>query len=219
MKLKKQNILAAILFCGFLGAMAVGFFVPKSEFSEMEKRFLAKPPRMTVKTVRDGSWGKQVDSYLIDHIPGRNFFVGIHSYLELAAGRQQLADIWLEDGKLLEAPVAADEKAIARNMKKINAFADGLGRDVHLMVVPSAGFTSPGFTSASARLMVSTLGLGPLTLFTRGVMDVYESTTSKPSASIFFRQVAAISGVPMKTTLKIIPPSRRSVPHRSGSAP
>lgn len=140
--MKKQNILAAVLFCGFLTVMALGFFIPKPEFSDMEKRYLAKAPKLTAKAVLDGSWGKQADTYLIDHIPGRNLFVGIHSYLELAAGRQKLTDIWLEGGKLLEAPVALNERSVSGNMKKINALADSLEQTVHVMIVPSAGWAA-----------------------------------------------------------------------------
>lgn len=137
--MKKQNIAAVVLFCGFLAAMALGFFIPKPAFSEMEKRYLAEAPKMSWKTVLNGTWGKQVEDYLIDHIQGRNLFVGIHAYTELIAGRQKISDIWLAEDKLLEAPVGMDEKTIARNMNTIHAFADTLDQKVHVMVVPSAG--------------------------------------------------------------------------------
>ncbi len=140
--MKKRNIIAIVLFCSFLLVMALGFFVPKPAFSEMEKRYLAEPPALSWKTVLDGTWGKQAEDYLIDHILGRNFFVGIHAYVELLAGRQKVSDIWLEEDKLLEAPVAMDEGVIARNMKTIYAFAETLGQEVHVMIVPSAGWAA-----------------------------------------------------------------------------
>ena len=140
--MKKQNIVAAVLFCGFLLTMAAGYLLPKSQFSEMEKRYLAEPPRLTWENLFSGEWGRQAETYLTDHVPGRNLYVGIHAYLELLAGRQQLKDIWLAEGKLLEAPVALDDQAVSRNMKAINAFADNLGQKVHLMVVPSAGWAA-----------------------------------------------------------------------------
>ena len=42
--MKKQKIIAIVLFCAFLAVMAAGFFVPKPAFSEMEKRYLATAP-------------------------------------------------------------------------------------------------------------------------------------------------------------------------------
>ncbi len=140
--MKKHNMAAAILFCGFLVAMAAGYLLPKKSFSEMEKRYLAEVPSFDRKTVFSGQWGREAEEYLTDHVPGRNLFVGINAYLELFAGRQQLKDVWLAEGKLVEAPVPLDEMAISRNMKAINAFADTLEQQVHLMVVPSAGWAA-----------------------------------------------------------------------------
>lgn len=140
--MRKHNVVAAILFCGFLITIAAGYLLPKSEFSEMEKRYLAETPDFRWETVFSGDWSRQAEDYLTDHVPGRNLFVGINAYMELLAGRQQLKDVWLEDGKLLEAPVAVDEAAIARNMKAIHTFAEALEHKVHVMVVPSAGWAA-----------------------------------------------------------------------------
>lgn len=140
--MRKHNMAAAILFCGFLMIIAAGYLLPKSEFSEMEKRYLAEAPDFCWETVLSGKWSRQAEEYLTDHIPGRNLFVGINAYMELLAGRQKLKDVWLVDGKLLEAPASLDETAISRNMKTINAFAETLGQQVHVMVVPSAGWAA-----------------------------------------------------------------------------
>ena len=140
--MKKHNVAGAILFCGFLFLIAAGYLLPKSDFSEMEKRYLAEKPVLTWQNLLSGEWSSQAEDYLSDHVPGRNFFVGLNAYMELLAGRQQLKDVWLVDGKLLEAPVAADEAAIARNMHAINQFAQTLQQNVHVMVVPSAGWAS-----------------------------------------------------------------------------
>lgn len=141
--MRKHNVAAAILFCGFLFAIAAGYFLlPKSAFSEMEKRYLAETPDFRWETVFSGVWSSQAEDYLTDHVPGRNLFVGINAYMELLAGRQKLKDVWLVDGKLLEAPVAADETVISRNMRAINTFAETLEQNVHVMVVPSAGWAA-----------------------------------------------------------------------------
>lgn len=140
--MKKHNVIGAILFCGFLAAFALGYLLPKSDFSEMEKRYLAETPELSWETVLSGKWGSQADTYLSDHVLGRNFFVGVNAYMELLAGRQHLKDIWREEGKLLEAPVELDENAINRNMKAINSLAEKLDQEIHLMVVPSAGWAA-----------------------------------------------------------------------------
>ncbi len=140
--MKKHNLAAAILFCGFLIIMAAGYLLPKKSFSEMEKRYLAEAPVFNGKNLFSGQWGREAEDYLTDHVPGRNLFVGINAYMELLAGRQHLKDVWIADGKLVEATVALDEKAIARNMKAISGLAETLNQKVHLMVVPSAGWAA-----------------------------------------------------------------------------
>lgn len=148
--MRKHNVAAIILFCGFLIATAAGYLLPQSSFSEMEKRYLAEAPEFRWKTVFSGDWSSQAEDYLTDHVPGRNLFVGINAYLELLAGRQHLKDVWLEEGKLLEAPVDLDENAVSRNMKAINTLAETLGQTVHVMVVPSAGWAAgvEGYTDS-----------------------------------------------------------------------
>lgn len=140
--MRKHNVVGVILFCGFLFAIAAGYLLPKSTFSEMEKRYLAQSPDLRWETIFSGTWSSQAENYLTDHVPCRNLFVGINAYVELLAGRQRLKDVWLEDGKLLEAPVAMDEQVISQNMSVINAFAETLERKVYLMVVPSAGWAA-----------------------------------------------------------------------------
>ncbi len=140
--MRKHNLIAAILFCGFLFTVAAGYLLPKSAFSEMEKRYLAQLPDLRWETVSSGDWSSQAEAYLTDHVLGRNLFVGINAYMELLAGRQKLKDVWLAEGKLLEAPVAMEEQRIAQNMTAINSFAEDLGQTVHVMVVPSAGWAA-----------------------------------------------------------------------------
>lgn len=140
--MRKHNVVGLLLFCGFLFTIAGGYLLPKAAFSDMEKRYLAQPPDFRWETVVSGTWSSQAEEYLTDHVPCRNLFVGINAYMELLAGRQKLKDVWLEDGKLLEAPVAMDEQAIARNVNAINSFGQTLGQPVYLMVVPSAGWAA-----------------------------------------------------------------------------
>jgi len=140
--MRKHNVIGIILCCSFLFAIAAGYLLPKSDFSEMEKRYLAQLPDFRWQSVFSGDWSRQMNEYMSDRVPGRNFFVGVHAYIELFAGRQHLKDVWLEDGKLVEAPVAVDETAISRNMYAINSFSETLGQTVHLMVVPSAGWAA-----------------------------------------------------------------------------
>lgn len=144
MKNKVENILITACFCGFLLIMLLCYlFVPKESFSQQEKRYLAEKPVFTWKSLLSGDLGEQIEDYLSDHIPGRNFYVGLNAYSDLVMGRQVTADVRLLEGeRLAEAPVAWNRLTVEKNMKAINDFSEQLSREVHLMIVPSAGWAS-----------------------------------------------------------------------------
>lgn len=144
MNRKKENILITVCFCGFLLIMLLGYlFLPKESFSQKEKRYLAKKPEFSWETLFSGELGEQIEEYLSDHIPGRNFCVGINSAVNLAAGRQLTEDVRLLSGdRIVEAPVVWNQQNVDKNMAAISAFAEAAGRDVHLLIVPSAGWAS-----------------------------------------------------------------------------
>ena len=61
---KKRDILLTVLFCGFIGAMAVlTAFLPKQEVSVNEKRTLAKFPEFSVQKLFNGKWEKDFETY------------------------------------------------------------------------------------------------------------------------------------------------------------
>lgn len=141
MKAKKSEILTVLLFCGFLFGMLLCYLVlPKADFSATEKRYLAEMKEASWESVSSGEWGRGVEDYLADHMPGRNFFVGLNAYFDLYTGRQVSKDIRVEGGRLLEQPAEFDNKAIRKNMTAICGFADSLGQNVELAIIPSAGW-------------------------------------------------------------------------------
>ena len=142
MKTKRSDILTCILFCGFVAVMfALFLLLPRQDFSEKEKRVLAEPPQLTWETLSSGEFGEKIETYLADHIPGRDFFVGLNAYYDLFSGRQVTKDVYLAEGdRIVEAPVQWNESQALRNMTAINKFAETTGKKVDLMLVPSAGF-------------------------------------------------------------------------------
>ncbi len=142
MKTKRSDILTCVLFlCFVFGMLTLFLLLPGQDFSEKEKRYLAEAPALTWETLLSGEFGEQAETYLADHIPGRDFFVGLASYYDLLTGRQVTKDVYTAEGdRLVEPPVAWDQAAAEKNMKAINAFAETVDRPVDLMIVPSAGF-------------------------------------------------------------------------------
>ncbi|MBQ8579410.1 MAG: hypothetical protein IJ448_01795 [Oscillospiraceae bacterium] len=142
--MKKANFeqkLICILFCGFLAVMTVlMFFLPKADFSELEKRELASSPVLNWESLTSGQFGEDAETFMADHMPGRNFFVGLNAYFELLTGRQITKDYYLSGDRLFTAPVEWNQAQIDLNLKYINKFAAAQNQPVDLILVPSAGF-------------------------------------------------------------------------------
>ncbi len=133
------------LFCLFLALMPLLFLLlPKEDFSAREKRYLAAAPELDAASLLSGRFAEEAESYAADHLPGRDFLVGLNAVGELVSGRQAANEVRLgRNGRLLEAPVPFDKETIAKNMAVIRAFAEKAGQPVDLMLVPSAGGLLP----------------------------------------------------------------------------
>ncbi len=142
MKTKKSDILTCALFCGFLAAVLVLFLLlPRQDFSEKEKRYLAEAPKLTWQTLASGQFGEDAETHLADHVPGRDFFVGLSAYYDLLSNRQVTKEVYRAEGdRLVEPPVKWNPIVAQSNMDAINKFVQTIGRPIDLMIVPSAGF-------------------------------------------------------------------------------
>ena len=142
MKTKRTDMILCALFCGFLFTMmALYFLLPSKDFSDKEKRYLAEAPKVSMEKIQSGTLDEEIETYLADHVPGRDFFVGVNANYDLYSGRQVTKDIYLaKENYLLEKPYIANEENINKNMAKINAFAETVGQPVDLMIVPTAGY-------------------------------------------------------------------------------
>ena len=178
MKCKKSELLSILLFCGFLAVMMLLYLVlPKSEFSEREKRYLAEVPALEWSEVASGEWGSDAETYMADHIPGRDFFVGLNAYYDLLFGRQKTKDIWLVgQDRLVEAPVVHKQAAIESNMGFINRFADTVGQNVDLMIIPSAGWACGLADYTDKQIIDSIYQAAGSNLSTLDVTGIYENS-------------------------------------------
>ena len=141
MKKFDKNLPLCALFGAYLLGMLLLFLLgPRQDFSAREKRYLAQAPRLTLTGVTSGRFGEEAETWCADHLPGRDFFVGLNAHALRLANLQVTRPIYVgRSGRLYERPAVYDEAVIRRNMEAVNAFADGLDREVDLILVPSAG--------------------------------------------------------------------------------
>lgn len=150
MKHKFDQWIICISFCAILlGMLVLYLFLPKQTFSQQEKRYLAMIPTFSWESLRSGEFSEKVETYMADHVPGRNFLVGINAYYNLLTGRQTSEEILLTgDDRLVERPVQDDPAAISKKMDTIRTFAEGIDVPVQMMIVPSSGWAVGEHVSA-----------------------------------------------------------------------
>ena len=183
MKNRLDQLVSVIAFCAVFGIMAALFLLlPEKDFSETEKRYLEDFPKLTWESLSSGEFGADIETYMADHVPGRDFLVGLNAYFEKVTGRQVSKDIYVAEGdRLVEAPVQWNETLAKQNMMAVNMFADTIGTDVDFMIVPSAGWAVEDSIKGLAdpymdeQMIADLYALAGEKLNTKDILSVYET--------------------------------------------
>ena len=139
---KPRHAALIILFFGFLALLAILYIaLPARDYSESEKRVLARFPEVSPETILDGSFEHGFEAWLSDHVPFRDALVGLHARYEILSGRNGLGGVILGRGRrLFAAPEALDPDDIAQKCARINAFAKKAGLPTSVLLIPESGY-------------------------------------------------------------------------------
>ncbi len=137
---KASKHLPTIVFLIFIFSVSVLFIaLPKKEYSENEKRYLAEFPKLTVESFFSGDFGVDFEKYLSDHMPFRTFFVGLNSYYNNALGNPLSNGIYnCKDGYLVNDPPTYERLDI--NFSIIADFAKENDIKTAMVLAPSTGY-------------------------------------------------------------------------------
>ena len=140
-KKKLRDLLILLFFVYIFAFMILYFVIPKETFSEKEKRALSKFPQVSLARIFDGRFESEFETWMSDHVPGREMLVGMNANYELLSGRNGLGSTVLAGGdRLIAVPEEFDEAKVAAKCDRINAFAEAAGIPTDVMIVPTAGY-------------------------------------------------------------------------------
>lgn len=129
-------VFAAAIFAG----AALLLLLPKRDLSEREKRYLAEFPALSWSALEEGTFQSQWETWLSDHFPGRDAFVGINAYEMLLTGRNALQDIYFaKEDYLINAPTALNLELFTTTLQRFDNFAKNTGLPASLVMVPATG--------------------------------------------------------------------------------
>ncbi len=141
MKNKTKSKLITGVFLFFIFGIGILYiFMPKNEFSETEKRYLASFPEFSFKSLASGDFTADFEKFLADQTPLRKFFVSLNSYFQLAKGNNGSNGVYLgSDGWLIEKPFDRNNR-FETNMSRILKFCGESGVPCAITAVPSKGY-------------------------------------------------------------------------------
>ena len=192
---------AALLFAVILIGIAWLLFGPKEYFSEDENRVLQSPPKLTLSSLRDGSFMDDAEDFVGDHFMFREALVSMNTRLQLLAGKRDLASDYSVTpaeggvyfgggGHIYEVLLPDKTGTFAANASALDYFAEKTGLPLCIMPVPSGSQEQPGNLPYSApshdqreelNLLKQTLGEDAR------VIDVFDALSEKTGSDYYFR--------------------------------
>jgi len=139
---KKRGSLPVILcFVLFLAAgLLFHLALPDRERSDAENRYLARPPKFTLRSLFSGSFSSDFEDYITDQFPARDAWLDLKSRSERACGKTENNGVFFcrDDTLISRFPQPSDE-AVEAGIRAVNALKENTGLPVTLALIPSAG--------------------------------------------------------------------------------
>lgn len=137
----KLKYFPALIFLAFIYILFALFIVmPKSEYSSNEKRYLEKFPETNFETIANGKFESGFETYLADHFPFRNAWVGINAYYNYNIGNNGNDGVYVcKDNYLINEPVSEDNR-IEVNAQAIADFSKNVDVPVTVTIASSTGY-------------------------------------------------------------------------------
>ena len=137
---KSHNLLITILFCTFLGGIALAsILIPDKSFSEMENRNLRPLPELTASKFTSGRFMTEAENYASDQIALRDTWVAIKALGEVLSGKRENNGIYFAEGNTLIRRVEEPDAALVEeNIQKLRDFAAQTEVPVYFGLIPTA---------------------------------------------------------------------------------
>ena len=138
--MKKFNTFLTALFCLFVGGMLlVSTILPDRSFSPLENRYLAKPPKLTLQTLKDGTFMSGAEDYASDQIVGRDFWVALKAWSERLSGKQENNGVYFgKEDTLLNRVDTPSWEELEKRLVFVDTLVGNVSVPVYLGLIPSS---------------------------------------------------------------------------------
>ena len=138
--MKRKNYLTVYLIAVFLLGISVwNAFGEKSDYSESERRVLAKFPKVTAESVLSGKFSSQFEEYAVDAFPMRDAWRSVKAYVKTGIFAQKDNNgIYMIEGHLSKLEYPMNEKMLDHVIQVFTNVKDKYLKDnkVYFAIVP-----------------------------------------------------------------------------------
>ncbi len=144
--MKREHIFLGVFAFVIIGVQGAFWCLPHEKVSEKEKRVLSEPPRISLARIADGRFMEQAETYLTDHFPARETFIGAQAYFRQAEGLNAANEIYRgKEDWLIATPLKDEQAILKRNLSALNDFLKQTGKPATALVVPTTGAVEADF--------------------------------------------------------------------------
>ncbi len=143
---KMKNRILPILMAFWVGGMLLtSVFLPDRDYSDSERRKLAKAPKLSIETIRNGNFMEEFESYALDQFPFRDALRSIKATAELSLfGKKTANGYYVVDGSIskLEYPMNTQmlDYAAERFDYLYETYLMQEGIEPYLVIVPDKNY-------------------------------------------------------------------------------
>lgn len=142
-KKRIKDIITAVLFLAMIfGFLIITLIRKTGDESYRENRRLAQLPEMSIESLSEGAFTKQLGDFFTDRFAGRSYWLTAKGYTNIIIGESIINDVFAAEDMLLSADTCRDISCsgVADN---INSYAEDYDGAVYFVAVPtSAGVYS-----------------------------------------------------------------------------
>lgn len=111
---------------------------PDAKTSSMENRSLQQFPTISLSSINDGQFFKDVNNWYSDQFVGRDQWIQLKYLISKMTGVKKIDDVYLGKGALIEDTSAVNEEQKERNIQAINQFCIKSGKASYFLLAPNA---------------------------------------------------------------------------------
>lgn len=141
----KDKLTCILAFAVIFVFSALCFFLPKSDFSESERRVLARFPDTTAESIFSGDFSEGFEEYSTDVFPFRDAFRSIKAFSSTKLfGKRDNNKLFIQDGHLSKIEYPMNESLLSHATERFEylykTYLEGKTESIYLSIIPDKNY-------------------------------------------------------------------------------